>query len=164
MDGAKARPVRPEMPQPSSRTADAELRMAVFHRGLLGEVIHSANMGVIFHSTARGRNQSVRYIAAFISPPSESQLTSTSGPTRPVRREDGRGLMYNIVPPSHGQLQLGRSSVHKPKVLRGYIATEEQECFYTRVSLSQLRDLLAIMKPPKTDNKHTLIWIIHLGT
>ena len=49
--GERARAIRPEIPQPSSRTVEVGVRIVVVQKGLDCVVIHSAKRGVIVQRT-----------------------------------------------------------------------------------------------------------------
>jgi hypothetical protein len=56
MRGANDKAMIPDIPQPSSRTAELESRTSCLKRTLEGEAIQEANRGVIFQTTSRGVN------------------------------------------------------------------------------------------------------------
>lgn len=49
--GERERAIKPEIPQPSSRTVDVGVRIVLVQKGLVCVVIHSAKRGVIFQRT-----------------------------------------------------------------------------------------------------------------
>ena len=49
--GDRVRAIRPDIPQPNSRTIESEVIIWCWRSGFVGEDIHFAKRGVIFHIT-----------------------------------------------------------------------------------------------------------------
>ena len=97
MSRASDNPMMPDIPQPSSRTAEFVSRMPVLKRMLVWDEIHEAKRGVIFQTTWDGEYEEVRAGR-------RSKRTSTRSPATAIWREECWGLVDREITVIDSQL------------------------------------------------------------